>query len=156
MQANSPASIANVVASLDKICGWNYAGDGGGGQAVTVAELVIGQIGPGPDQIPIAAAEIAPAATLTASATVYATVTVNKRTNAAPGTAVPIAVFVTNTTANGGTGNWTAWKQVPATTLDTGAGSFVSPGDVITVATTKASTGTILPQFQLALFTGTN
>ena len=89
--------------------------------------------------------------TLTASATVFTTITVSKRT--AGGAPVTIAQATTNLTANGGTGNWVAWVPVNIPVI---AGAAVADGDVITVLTTHASNGTQIPASLLEIFPAVN
>jgi hypothetical protein len=151
MQQNYIPSVAMNLAELAPVFAWSYTGDGGGGATTAVGETVLGTVGPGNEQIALAGLRISPAAALTASDTNYATFTVNKRTSAAPGTAVPIATFTTKVT--GGTGSWTAWQAVAVAVA---AGTFVAPGDVITVSTAKASSGVVLPQLTLAGFVAIN
>src|SRR5579864_3854152 len=153
MQANSPSDIAAVLAEIGIFEWFKAAVDGSAGAAT--AELVIGTIGPGPANIPLTSVQFAPAALLTADPTNNATITVNKRTAALPGTAVPIAIGVTAASGANNTSSWTAWKAVPLT-VQSGAGSFVSPGDVITIAITKGSAGVAVPQGQLIGFTSPN
>jgi hypothetical protein len=120
-----------------------------------LAETPVGIIGPGPVAIALNQVQLHPSAALTADPSNNATITVNKRTSAAPGTAVPIAIGVTVASGANSTGSWTQWKAVPLTT-QTGAGSFVSPGDTITVAITKGGTGVTVPISMLIGFTTIN
>lgn len=117
------------------------------GANITGQEIPIGIIGPGIVGIALASIQIHPSAALTADNTNNATITVNKRTAAAPGTPVAIAVATTAITGSNATGNWVAFTTFAMTLV---AGAFLSPGDEITVALTKAGTGVTLP----ALFLG--
>jgi hypothetical protein len=151
MQSNYPPSIANNVAELAPVFRWAFAGDGGGGAATPVAEVALGTVGPGPEGIPLGSVLISPSAALTASDTNYATITVSKRT--AGGSPVTIATATTKTSGGGGTGSWAAWTNV---TIPAVAGAFVTPGDVITVSTAKASSGVVLPALTLEGFVTLN
>ena len=126
-----------------------------GSAAAATAETAFGIIGPGPVTIAVGQFQYHPAAALTADPTNNATITVSKRTPAAPGTAVPIAIGVTAASGANSTGSWTAWKAVALTT-QTGAGSFVSPGDAITVTITKGGSGVVVPQGVLVGYTTIN
>jgi hypothetical protein len=126
------------------------AADGAAGTGL--AETPIGLIGPGPVGIALGAVQIHPATALTADPTNNATITVSKRTAANPGTAVPIAIGVTAPSGANSTGSWTAWQAVPLT-VQPGAGSFVSPGDALTVTITKGGTGVVVPIAFLAGYT---
>lgn len=143
MNLNNHTEVAAVLAEIGCFEWPKSAADGAA--ATATAETMVGVIGPGPSAIALGAVQYAPAAALTSDATNIATITVNKRTLAAPGTAVPIAVGATLVTGTNATGSWTAWKAV-SLTVQSGAGSFVSPGDTITVAITKGGTGVVVPQ----------
>lgn len=147
------AEVGYVAAEIGVFEWPKTAADGAAGTAT--AETAIGLIGPGPQAIALGAVQIHPAAALTADATNNATITVNKRTAAAPGTAVPIAIGVTAPSGANSTGSWTAWQAVPLT-IQTGAGSFVSPGDAITITITKGGTGVVVPQSYVAGYTKIN
>ena len=120
-----------------------------------LAETVIGQVAPAGATIPLSAVAIAPAAALAASNTNNVTITINKRTAAAPTVAVPIAIGTTSVSGSNSTGSWVQWTQLQMT-VQTGAGSFVSPGDVITIAVTHASAGIAVPQSLISFFTTAN
>jgi hypothetical protein len=83
---------------------------------------------------------IVPGAALTASDTVYATITVSKRSSAG-GAAVTIASIVTNVAS----GNWTAAVAKALTLSTTPADLVLTNGDMIQFDIAKASTGTIVP-----------
>jgi len=119
------------------------------------AETTISVVGPGPTAIPLGAAYFNPAATLTASDSLPATINVYKRnafaTDGGGGsTATLIASQSTATVADGGSGSWYSYTPVA---LNVVAGAYVSPGDSITVTITKVGAGTTVPQGQLSLFT---
>ena len=115
------------------------AADGAAGTAT--AETPVGIIGPGTVAIALAAVQIHPSSNLTADNSNFATITVNKRTAAAPGTPVALAVAATTIAGANSTGNWTAFTTFNMTLV---AGAFVSPGDEITVAITKSGTGVVV------------
>jgi hypothetical protein len=116
-----------------------------------VAEQAIGTVGPGPLSIPVSAVQFSPTATLTASDTNNAIISVYKHMTSDSGAGVLLASASTFTPGlDGGTGNWTAFLNVNFTVV---AGAFVSPTDVITVAITKNGLGVIVPIGNLALFT---
>lgn len=116
-------------------------------------ETVIGAIGPA-NGIAIGKATITPtlaAGALTASDTLFVTITINKRT--AAGSPVVIASVTTKTTGSGGSGNWVAWTPVNIPVV---AGATVAAGDIITIAITHASTGTAVPVSVLEIFSAVN
>jgi hypothetical protein len=134
---------------------WSDGADSGG----SLAEVIVDGIGPGPINIPIAQCQFITAAALTASQTTYATITVYKRPGNNPdGGVAAVVIAAASTTTNqldaaadaASTGSWFAWQNiiVPAS-----ANAFVSPGDVITVAITKTSTGVGVPQGVLTCYT---
>lgn len=85
-----------------------------------------------------------PAAALTANDATYASIILSKRTQALPGTAVPIASFTTQTTGQAlGSGSWVAWTAVIGAAAGTVAG--FSQGDMLTLQITKTSTGVVVP-----------
>lgn len=75
---------------------------------------------------------------LTASASVYATLTLQKIVATV---ATTISTLTTNTTGNGGTGNWAAKA---AFTFTTAAAISVAAGSTLNLNIAKASTGTAL------------
>lgn len=87
----------------------------------------------------VVSAVIVPSAALTASATVFLTLSVFNRVGA---TQTLVAQATTNLTANGGTGNWTAWVPVPIPLVGT---PRVAPNSAMTFSITHASTGTAFP-----------
>lgn len=146
MNVNYPPDVATQVA-LQEIKSFLFAQTGAG---TDLAETVIGVVGPGPQGMAIGGARITGSlvgSTLTASTTAFVTFTISKRT--AGGAPVVIAQGTTNTTVNGGTGNWVAWV---ANVLPGIAGATVSPGDVITIATTHAAGGTLIPASVVEIF----
>jgi hypothetical protein len=123
---------------------WQKAAADGSASTAT-AETVIGLIGPGNAPIALGRIGVLPAASLTANATNYATITVAKRT--AGGSAVTLGTLST------ASGSWSAWTEVDFS-LSTGA--YLSPGDAITVAIAKASAGVGVPQLVLTGFPSVN
>jgi len=119
--------------------------------SLPTAEIPIGIIGPGTVSIPLGAVQIHPQVALTADNTNFLTVTVNKRTAAAPGTPVALAIATSTISGANSTGNWVAFTTFSMTLV---AGAFVSPGDQITVITTKGGTGPAVPGGLPALFLG--
>ena len=80
---------------------------------------------------------------VTASASVYATFTLSKRTGS--GAAVTVATLTTNTSgANGGIGSATAFVPYAFTLSATAANLKLAQADAMTIAVAKASTGTAL------------
>lgn len=121
------------------------------GAAVDLAETPIGVCGPAAG-VAVGAVIINPGpGTLTASDTLFRTITVSKRT--AGGSPVTIATGTTKTAASGGTGNWVAWTPVVIPTV---AGATLAASDSVSVAITHASTGTAVPASVLEIFTGVN
>ncbi|HSY22326.1 MAG TPA: hypothetical protein VK841_09440 [Polyangiaceae bacterium] len=110
-----------------------------------LAEVQVGTVGPGAS-IALGSVQICTGGTLTANNSNYYTITINKRTAAAPGTAVPIA---TGTTQITGTGSWAAFTAVA---LPVVSGAFVSPGDVITIAAVHTASGVAIPASTVELF----
>lgn len=98
-----------------------------------------------PAAVIIKAIRYVPDAALTASDTLFATLTVAQR-NAA-GTSVNASFGTALTKVTAGTGNWTAFVAVPLTL----AGSALAAGDILTIAIAKASTGTIVPAGSLEI-----
>lgn len=103
---------------------------------------------------------LTPTGAVTASASVYATITLNSRTDALPGTAVALAVFKTDTAgANSGTGNWVAFTDFDVGTFNTSGtpgvlvNTTMAAGTIFTLTIAKASTGTQLPSFNLLIET---
>lgn len=146
MQINNPSDVGYNVAAQE-IKSFLFAQTSAG---TDLAETVIGVVGAGPQAIAIGPAKITAqlvGGTLTASTTAFVTFTISKRT--AGGAPVVIAQGTTNTTVNGGTGNWVAWV---ANTIPNIAGASVSPGDVLTIATTHAAGGTLIPASIIELF----
>lgn len=101
-----------------------------------------------PNSIKITAIAYVPDATLTASDTTYATLTVAQRNAAGASVNSSFAVVTTKTGASGGSGNWSAFTPV-ALAL---AGSAMSAGDILTIAIAKASTGVVVPAGQLVIY----
>lgn len=86
---------------------------------------------------------VVPTGAVTASDTVYATITVAKR-DGAGGAATTIATLITNVA----TGSWVAFT--PKTFGAITAGD-IAAGSVLTYTVAKASTGTQLPAFKLQI-----
>lgn len=116
-----------------------------------IGETSIGVIGPGPQALALSSVYIHPSAAVTASDSNYFTFSVYKRT--AGGAGVLLASGSSSVTASNPTGSWAAWTPVPLTLV---AGAFVSPGDAITVLTTKTGTPQTIPQLYLAGFVTLN
>jgi hypothetical protein len=115
--------------------------------AVTgLAETPVGLIGPGPQPIAIGSCYFHTQAALTANNSNYETLTVAKRTNG--GGATTIASVTTQIT---GSGNWTAFTNVPIPLA--AAVEFVKPGDSITFTVTETGSGVAIPVGMLACFT---
>jgi hypothetical protein len=115
-------------------------------------ETAFGLIGPGPLSLDLGAVQIHPNATnvWTAGNTNYFTITVNKRTAAAPGTAVPMAIGTAQLAGTGnGMGSGTAWK---ASSLFIQSGVTLLPGDALTYAITHTGSGLTYPQLFLGLY----
>jgi hypothetical protein len=114
-----------------------------------LAETPVGLFGPGPQAIAIGSCYYHTQGALTASNSNYETLTVAKRTNG--GSATTIAQATTKLTANGGTGNWTAFTNVPIPLA--AAIEYVSPGDSITFTVAETGSGVAVPIGMLACFT---
>ncbi len=95
--------------------------------------------------ITVTNAYLCPNGAATASASVYATITL-QRNHAT--TMTTISIQTTNTTGNGGTGSWTT-KQTAPFTLTTAASIALAAGDQLNINHAKASTGTALPSYYL-------
>jgi hypothetical protein len=115
--------------------------------SATAAELPIGVIGPGSAPIAFGAIQIHPNTTYTASDSNYWTVQVYKRTAGGAGVLLAQGSSSVSLTSPIAFTQWVASSLV----LSTGAGSFVSPGDVITGVVTKTGTPAAL-SFYLAGF----
>jgi hypothetical protein len=151
MQANYPSSLANAIASVALVDSPVIAGQTAG---TDTAETYCGMVGPGSDGTgaPVGSVYLVPiSAGLTASDTLYDTITVTKRT--AGGATVTIASATTKTTGSGGTGSWTQYKPVPLTVV---AGATLAGLDEVGVAVTHASTGTTYPSFAICVFPSVN
>lgn len=107
--------------------------------STTTAETIFARV---PAAGTITAVKISPTGAVTASDTVYATITIKWR-DGAGGAAATIATLITNVAG----GSWTAF-----TTKDMGAitNGAITAGGVLTYTIAKASTGTQLPSFVLA------
>lgn len=88
----------------------------------------------------VTSVRIAADAGFTAHDTNYWTITVSRRTAAAPGTAVVIATGTLKTTGAGGIGSLTAWKYADVPLSATAANLNVNADDVITVTCTAETT----------------
>jgi len=154
---NSTSELGYALAEIGLVQWQKSAADVSASQDAGTAETVIGVIGAGPTPLEIGAITFAPAAALTASDTQNGTFNVWKRTNYDGGAGtVQVLLGHASTFTPGldaGTGNWLANTGVKFT-LATGTGSFVSPGDTITMSITKnGTTGVSIPQGQLNLYT---
>jgi hypothetical protein len=144
---NSASDVGQFAAEAVPIVDWYKAAVDGAANTAT-AETVVGVMGQGPKNISLAGCYFTPAAAVTANDTSYATLTLAKRT--AGGSPTTIATATTQTTVGGGTGSWTQWAPIliPAST-----GAFLAPGDAVTLAIAKASSGVAVPQGTLSCFT---
>lgn len=114
--------------------GLPYAGDAL--PATTLAETVIAAVsGTGK----ITALDITPTGAVTASDTVYATITIKAR-DGIGGTAATVATLVTNVAG----GSWTAFTKKSMGAITNGT---LAAGYLLTMTIAKASTGTTLPSF---------
>lgn len=111
-----------------------------GAAATATAEVPIGTVPEG-SNVGALTVEFVPAAALVADANNYATLLVQKRT--AGGAAVTVASITTKPTANGGSGNWTAW--VPVTVTVDATKLPLADGDVLTFSIAKSGTGVVVP-----------
>jgi hypothetical protein len=152
---NSVSDIGFTVAETPIVV-WTKTAADAASDAGT-AETIFGTIGPGPIGIPVKSIIFSPSASLTASDTLNAVISVYKRTNYDGGAGTTQTLLGTASTftpgKDGGTGNWTAWTNVNFTMVTANA-PFVSPGDVITMAIVKNSYGVTVPAGTLSLFTG--
>lgn len=80
----------------------------------------------------------------TESATVYSTLTLNKR-DSAGANSTSVATMKTDLVANGGVGTLTVGKQGAFTLTTTQADRVIAAGGVLCIAKTHASTGTVIP-----------
>lgn len=94
----------------------------------------------------ISSIKLTPTGAATASDTLYATITLNKR-DGAGGSSTTMATVTTKTSGSGGTGNWVAFTTIDVGTL---TGAYCAAGTVFTITVAKASTGTQLPQFAVS------
>jgi hypothetical protein len=141
-------SVADTVAAMSGLSAIQIPAAGTAGTGIS--ETIIGVVPLGaPGPIPIGSVTLGPNAALTAAAANTATFNIYKRTQAAPSTAVLIATCTTST-ASSGTGSWTQYESLPLT-LETGAGSFVSPGDVITYSVVKNASGVATPAVVISI-----
>lgn len=115
-----------------------------GSAAATLAEHVFFRA---PASVVIKAVRYVPDASLTAADATKATLTVAQRSAAGASTNASFAVVNTATTGGGGSGNWTAFVAVPLTL----AGSALAAGDLLTIAISKLSTGTVVPAGSLEI-----
>jgi hypothetical protein len=113
-----------------------------------VAEQSVGSVGPGPQQVAIGAIILQPTGALAISGSAYITVNVYKRTAGGSQTLIG-----TMTTFTGGTA-LVAFTPVMLT-LQSGAGSYLSPGDTVTIAVTNTGAAS-QPQFSISGFTKAN
>jgi hypothetical protein len=100
-----------------------------------------------PENITITDVFIEPAATLTASDTNYATITISRR-DATGGNRVTVASRTTQTAGSGGTGSWTQFSTVSLGTL---SNTSVSEGRKLTIEITKNGLGVAVPVLVLQI-----
>lgn len=112
--------------------------------STTTAETVVGC---SVQQGKLVRAYYVPAASLTASDTNYATITISRYT-AAGGSKTTIASVTTMTTASGGSGNWTAFVPVP---IPLASDAALQAPATITYEVAKAGSGVQLPAGSLVL-----
>lgn len=124
MQVNNPNEVGNALCEAAPFFEYPQASF-----TASVAETPAGIIGPGPLALAIGSIILHPLNTLALSGTAYVTINVFKRT--AGGAGVLIGTTTTQT-AQASSAAWTAYTPV-SLTLQTGAGSFVSPNDTITM-----------------------
>lgn len=107
--------------------------------STTTAETAFARVAAGST---ISAIKISPTGAVTASDTLYATITIKWR-NGVGGAAATVATLITNVAG----GSWTAF-----TTKDMGAitNGVLTAGGVLTYTIAKASSGTQLPSFVIA------
>jgi hypothetical protein len=142
MQLNSVNDIGTTLATCSPFFDFIQAGG-----TSAVAEEAVGVLGPGPNQIPIGSITIHPSASLAISGSAFITVNVFKRTNGGSQTLIG-----TLTTFTGGTA-LTAFVAAQMT-LQAGAGSFLTPGDTITMAVTNTGSA-VMPAFVIGGFVRT-
>jgi hypothetical protein len=94
-----------------------------------------------PEDITITSVTVEPAATLTASDTAYATITILRR-DANGSNQVTVVAETTQTAGAGGTGSWTAFSTVSLGTL---ANTSLAAGQKLTLAISKTGLGVTLP-----------
>jgi hypothetical protein len=153
--ANFAPDLGAYVVEAEPVVAWQKGADTllSADAAVPVGEFAARVIGPGPAQIALSKCQFFPAAGVTSSDSAYATINVYKRTlpQADGGTTqTKVATQLTKTAADGGSGDWVAWQAV---SLQVVSGAFVSPGDVLTIETTKTGAGVSLPAGALSCFT---
>ena len=141
LAVNSVSDIGYTVSEIGAFFDWPQTAGG----TSSIAEESIGVVGPGPQTIPIGAIILHPTSLLAISGSAYLTVNVYKRT------AGSSQVLIGTTTPFPGGTAWAAFTPL-SLTLQTGAGSFVSPNDTITMAITDTGSATI-PVFVVAGFT---
>lgn len=142
MQVDYTPDVGNTLAAT-ALQSWPIAALAAG---TDLAETVIGLQG-STAGMNIASVQVVPSASLTASDTLFRTITVAKRT--AGGSPTTIATATTKTSGSGGTGNWTAFVPV---VIPLSTGAFIAAGDVVTLTIAHASTGTAVPASQLEIF----
>lgn len=101
-----------------------------------------------PGNVTIKSIVYVPDAALTAADATKATITIATRDGAGNSLNASFATVNTATTGSGGSGNWTAFIPVPLAL----AGSLLTAGQVLTIAISKTSTGTIVPAGSLQIF----
>jgi hypothetical protein len=112
--------------------------------AGTIAETPIGLVGAGVLNLDLNVAQVHPSAAWVASNGAYFTITINRRTNATPATAIPIAIGTGQLFGTGnGMGSGVQWKGSSLFT-QSGTGSFLLPNDAITFSVSQTGGGLIL------------
>jgi hypothetical protein len=100
-----------------------------------------------PENVTIAGVTIEPAATLAASDTNHATITVSRR-DAAGANGVTVASATTQTAGSGGTGSWTVFGTVSLGTL---SNTSLAEGEKLTIEITKTGLGVVVPVMMLQI-----
>jgi hypothetical protein len=93
---------------------------------------------------------IAPAHSLTANDTNFATITVRKRDAGGTGPTT-VATAQTTTSGAGGTGNWSPFAEVPVPLSGTPADLQLTAGQELTVQITKSGSGVAVPECVLVV-----
>lgn len=116
---------------------WDIAAESAADDALTTAQWK-----PETREYKLVSARLISRGDVTASATVYGTVAIKV------GSTV-LASLTTNTTGNGGTGDWSANSVFDLTLSTTAANLEVDADDRVDIVVAKASTGTQLPAYRI-------